>query len=163
MKTAPESMRHVWWEICHGDQGAASYIPTGDPAAWSAASLSSHQRRWWRACSGCKSENHWVGGSIHNVLSSGRKTITRTQEPSQNNGPAQRLLGVSPRILSLPSWARAASSGGKAMPEGCSGRAAVLVPCITWSRGRNQSSCVFPELSLCEWPCPVLSSEGGHC
>ena len=75
----------------------------------------------------------WAGGSTYNVLRSGRKTITRTQEPSQNNGLAQRSLGVSPGTVLLPLWARVASSGGKAMPGGSSGRMAVLVPCITWS------------------------------
>lgn len=90
----------------------------------------------------------WVGSSIHKVLSLGRKTITRTQEPSQNNGLAQRSLGISPGTLPLPSSGRVASSDGKAMPEGAQAGRLFSSPALPDPVGRHQGSFVFLELSL---------------
>lgn len=91
----------------------------------------------------------WVGGSTHNVLSLGRKIITRTQEPSQSNGLAQKSLEVNPGTPILPSSAWAASSGGEGMPEESSqARRLLSSPSLPDPVGRNQASFVFLELSL---------------
>lgn len=157
MQTALPSMRHVQWMSATGTRAQPAKSPKETHSTVSSQPESPPKtvmkRNQWLENQGQWS---WVSGSTHNAL---RKTIKSKQWAGTEvtGGQSGDTLAAIVCMGGKQWW----QSHARREPPG---RRLFLSPALPDPMGRNQVSFVFLELSLSmDWPCPVLSSLGGHC